>query len=132
MQTLGWLRRGRVKERERLNKSLCCADNLIKQASARLPSRIEIVSKRAKLIGKILNLDGVNNVTFDELCECAKQLGWKQNKRKGTSHITYYHDVCSDLLNLQPGKNGKAKSYQVKQLRNFIITAQMNNQLPPE
>ena len=90
------------------------------------------MSTGPKLIEKILNPNGVNNVTFDELCECAKQVGWKQNKRKGTSHITYYHDVCPDLLNLQPGKNGKAKSYQVKQLKNFIITAKMNNQLPPE
>jgi hypothetical protein len=90
------------------------------------------VSKRAKLIEKVLNVNATNNVTFDELCQCAIHIGWQQKKRKGSSHIIYHHDACPDLLDLQPGMNGKAKSYQVKQLRNFIITATALNQLPPE
>jgi hypothetical protein len=90
------------------------------------------VSRRAKLIEKILNPDATNNVTFEELCECAKHVGWQQKKRKGTSHIIYWHAICPDLLDFQMGKNGKAKSYQVKQLRAFITTAQLTNQLPTE
>jgi hypothetical protein len=90
------------------------------------------VSKRDKLIAKILDPAGVNNVTFDELRDCAKRLGWKRRKRTGSSHETYWHAVCPDLLNLQSGNNGKAKSYQVKQLRAFIQTATNNNQLPPD
>jgi hypothetical protein len=90
------------------------------------------VSKRAKLIEKILNPDATNNVTFEELCECAKQVGWQQKKRKGTSHVIYWHAIYPDLLDFQVGKNGKAKSYQVKQLRAFIASARLNNQLPPE
>jgi predicted RNA binding protein YcfA (HicA-like mRNA interferase family) len=88
------------------------------------------VSKYAKLVEKITNVAGTNNVTFDELCECAKQLGWKQKPKRGTSHVIFWHDKCPGILNFQPGKNGKAKPYQVKQLRNYINSLKMFNQLP--
>jgi len=87
------------------------------------------VSKRDKLIEKITNVSATNNVTFDELCECAGYLGWQQKKRKGTSHVIYWHAKCKDLLDFQEGKNGKAKPYQVKQLRNFINSMKMFEQL---
>jgi len=79
------------------------------------------VSKRAKLIEKILDRNRANNVTYDELCECAKEIGWQMKARTGTSHVVYWHADCVDLLNLQPGPNGKAKPFQIKQVRNSII-----------
>lgn len=68
------------------------------------------MSKRAKLIQKITNAAATNNVTFDELCECAKQVGWNVKPRKGTSHIIYWHPKCPDLLDFQPAKNGQSQA----------------------
>ncbi len=79
------------------------------------------MSKHAKLIDKILDKNRTNNVTYDELCECVLAIGWQMKTRKGTSHVVYWHAECVDLLNLQEGSNGKAKPFQVKQVRNSII-----------
>ena len=79
------------------------------------------MSKRAKLIEKVLDRNKTHNVTYEELCECAVEIGWQKKTRTGTSHVVYWHAECPDLLNLQSGPNGKAKSYQVKLVRNSII-----------
>jgi hypothetical protein len=87
------------------------------------------VSRRAKLIEKILDRNKTNNVTFAELCECATEVGWQKKTRAGTSHVLYWHTECPDLLNLQPGPNGKAKPYQVKLVRNSIINLRARGKL---
>ena len=38
---------------------------------------------------------------------------------KGSHHI-FYHENLPEIINIQE-KNGKAKAYQVKQIRNLII-----------
>jgi transposase len=39
---------------------------------------------------------------------------------KGNHHIFTRNDVI-EIINLQPLKDGKAKAYQVKQVRNLIL-----------
>jgi len=67
----------------------------------------------------------VNNpgdLRFDDACRLATQLGWQEVRRRG-SHVVFHHpdaqlikDRYPRPLNLQEGRNGRAKEYQVKQL----------------
>ena len=44
--------------------------------------------------------------------------GWKQ-RTKGSHHI-FARTGVSLLINLQPEKNGKAKAYQIRQVRQIL------------
>lgn len=37
------------------------------------------------------------------------------------SHHIYVKESIKEIINLQPGKNGKAKAYQVGEVRELII-----------
>lgn len=58
------------------------------------------------------------NINFHDLCGLLKRLGFAERIR-GSHHIFTREDVL-EILNLQP-KNGKAKPYQVKQVRGVIL-----------
>ncbi len=58
------------------------------------------------------------NLRFADLCKLAKALGFAE-RIKGDHHIYSRKDVV-EILNFQPLANGKAKPYQVKQLRRII------------
>lgn len=84
------------------------------------------MSRDDKLLNKIRDPQKANNVTVDELCRAATLLGWQQHSKKGTSHVIFSHKSCPDIINFQKAKNGKAKTYQVKQLRNFMISIEIS------
>ena len=46
-------------------------------------------------------------------------LGLASAKTKG-SHRIFYRDGVNEIINLQPAKDGKAKPYQVRQVRQII------------
>ncbi len=54
------------------------------------------------------------NFSFDELCTLLTKLGYSSRKTKG-SHIIFQREAS--FLNLQRASGGKAKSYQVRQVR---------------
>ena len=58
-------------------------------------------------------------MTFDELCSLLEALGFEASQ-DGTSHRKFHKEGVSELLNLQRDKNGKAKPYQVKQVRELL------------
>ena len=58
------------------------------------------------------------NVTFNRLCTLLDRLGFTE-RIKGDHHIFTMEGV-KEILNLQP-RDGKAKSYQVKQVRDVIL-----------
>ena len=58
------------------------------------------------------------NILFGDLCLVLHHLGFNE-RIKGSHHIFTRSDVA-EILNLQP-KRGKAKAYQVKQVRNIIL-----------
>lgn len=78
------------------------------------------MSKKAKLLMKIMNRAQANNVTFSELCGLVELLGFVLKNVTGSHHI-YVKDAIKEIINLQPGKNGKAKAYQVEEVRALII-----------
>jgi predicted RNA binding protein YcfA (HicA-like mRNA interferase family) len=81
------------------------------------------VGKRDDIVNKARA--STSNVRFTELRWLAESLGFILKRVKGSHHIFANPDT-HDVLNLQPEANGKAKSYQVKQV------LQMYDTLHPE
>ena len=78
------------------------------------------MAKRDKLKEKLLSGKSDNNFTVDELCTLLSHLGFTERKGKG-SHRTFYRDGIEEIINLQPVRGGKAKPYQVRQIRQIVI-----------
>lgn len=76
------------------------------------------MSKENKLLLKILSGQSDGNINFDQLCHLLLKLGFDQRIR-GSHHIFTKHGI-EEILNLQPNQ-GKAKIYQVKQIRQTIL-----------
>ncbi|OJW55229.1 type II toxin-antitoxin system HicA family toxin [uncultured Thiobacillus sp.] len=76
------------------------------------------MAKLAKLIEQILLGRSDANIGFDELCQILTSLGFSQRTR-GSHHIFSHPDVL-ELINLQRD-GGKAKPYQVRQVRAIIL-----------
>ncbi|XWK86306.1 MAG: type II toxin-antitoxin system HicA family toxin [Phormidium sp.] len=83
------------------------------------------MSQRDKLLAKILLGTSDANIPFTELCQLLINLGFEERIR-GSHHI-FSRDGVEEILNLQP-KRGKAKAYQVKQVREVILKYQLGNQ----
>ena len=76
------------------------------------------MSKFEKLMQKLLSGFSDRNMDFDELKSILSKLGFEE-RVKGSHHI-YFKEGIDEIINLQPS-NGKAKPYQVKQVRELII-----------
>lgn len=76
------------------------------------------MGKYEKLIIKILRGASDSNISFSELCQLLKKFNFSERIR-GDHHIFTLNGV-DEILNLQP-LNAKAKTYQVKQVRNLIL-----------
>jgi predicted RNA binding protein YcfA (HicA-like mRNA interferase family) len=72
------------------------------------------MGRAEKLFEKLMGGQSDANFSFDELCTLLTKLGYVSHKTKG-SHIIFQRG--SSFLNLQPTAGGKAKSYQVRQVR---------------
>ncbi|GAB6283773.1 MAG: type II toxin-antitoxin system HicA family toxin [Ignavibacterium sp.] len=71
-----------------------------------------------KIIKKILSGTSDANIKFSELRKLIISLDFIE-RIKG-DHFIYYKEGVIEIINLQPQKDGKAKPYQVKQVRNLI------------
>jgi hypothetical protein len=76
------------------------------------------MSKEAKLLSKIITGKSDANIPFEQLCQLLRKLGFDERIR-GSYHI-FTQNRIEEILNLQP-QQGKAKAYQVKQIRNLIL-----------
>lgn len=81
------------------------------------------MSKLEKLLIKILRGASDKNIDFEEFKNLLLRLGFEE-RIKGSHHILT-KDGIEEILNIQP-KSGKAKPYQVKQVRNIIVKYQLN------
>lgn len=77
------------------------------------------MGKFEKLISKILSGASDKNITFQELLTSLKKFGFEE-RTKGSHHIFYRKDI-EEIINIQADKNGNAKPYQVKQIREIIL-----------
>lgn len=77
-----------------------------------------------KLLQKILLAHSDTNIRFRELSALLRALGFEERIRGG-HHIYTRHDII-EIINIQ-AKAGKAKAYQVKQIRTIIQKYRLRN-----
>ena len=82
------------------------------------------MSKFDKILQKILNGLSDQNIDFADFLNMIINLGFEVSQ-KGSHHILT-KDEIEEIINIQP-KNGKAKAYQVKQVRELIIKYKLNS-----
>lgn len=76
------------------------------------------MGKYEKLLTKILRGTSDNNIDFNSLCQLLIKLGF--NERVKGDHFIFFKEGVEEIINIQP-TNSKAKTYQVRQIRNLII-----------
>jgi hypothetical protein len=76
------------------------------------------MSKYDKMLVRILRGTSDANIAFSDMRQFLVYFGFQERVR-GSHHI-FFRDGISEILNLQP-RGTKAKSYQVKQVRNLIL-----------
>lgn len=84
------------------------------------------MSKFEKIIHKILSGRSDKNIKFQELLLILKNFGFNE-RIKGSHHIFFKKEI-EEIVNLQSGRNGNAKSYQVKQVREIILKYRLTQQ----
>jgi len=86
-----------------------------------MPAVRGIVSKvtsRGKLFVRVLSGSSDQNIPFEELVTLLRYLGF-------SVRVAGSHHICSragvvEILNLQPRRDGTAKPYQIKQVRQVL------------
>ena len=84
------------------------------------------MSNFTKILSRILQGNADHNFRFSEICLVLERLGF-QDRTKGSHHI-FYREAVSEIINLQP-LGGKAKPYQVKQVRNLILKYKLTGEI---
>jgi len=79
----------------------------------------KLVGKYDKLFFTILSGRNDQSIRFTELSHLLIAMGFNE-RIKGDHHI-FYRAGVEEILNLQP-KGSQAKAYQVRQVRNIILT----------
>ncbi len=77
-----------------------------------------LVTKHAKLAEKILDGNSDGNITFEELSQFLLSRGYNVKRVRGSHY--HFRKEGSQPFNLQVSENGKAKRYQVKQVRDYF------------
>lgn len=74
-----------------------------------------------KLYQSIMNGLQDKNINFRDLQKLLTALGFEQKENNG-DHFIYNYPGIKELINIQPDKkdHSKAKSYQIRQVRNFL------------
>lgn len=77
------------------------------------------MSRHEKLLLRVLRGTSDANIPFDGLRALLGWLGFEERIR-GSHHI-FTHESVPEILNLQP-RGSESKPYQVKQVRQVIVT----------
>jgi predicted RNA binding protein YcfA (HicA-like mRNA interferase family) len=83
------------------------------------------MGKLEKLLLKILRGTSDSNISFEQLCQLLINMGFE--KRIRGSHHIFTKEGIEEILNIQP-KGSKAKTYQVKQIREVILKYRLGGQ----
>jgi hypothetical protein len=76
------------------------------------------MSRWEKTQEQVLSGTSDANIGFEDICNMLANLGFRE-RIKGSHHIFTRQNVL-EIINLQPDGNGKAKKYQVRQVRILI------------
>lgn len=78
------------------------------------------------ILKKVLSGLSDKNIRFDDLKKLIMSFGF-DCRVKGDHHI-FAKEGIVEIINLQPLKDGKAKPYQVKQVRNLILKYKLHKE----
>jgi predicted RNA binding protein YcfA (HicA-like mRNA interferase family) len=78
------------------------------------------MSKFEKMLLKLMSGKSDNNLSINELKSFLNQLGFIERQASG-SHTLYKKTGIPEIINIQSTKDGQAKPYQVKQIRDIIL-----------
>ncbi len=81
------------------------------------------MSKTEKLFAQVMAGRADANFSFSDLSTLLTKLGYTARATKG-SHIIFQR--ADSFLNLQPSPGGKAKAYQVRQVRGELKRLNLN------
>lgn len=62
----------------------------------------------------------VHNIDFADFIRLVEAFGFGFDRQKGTSHRIFRHPKVVERLNLQPGRDGAAKPYQVREFARYV------------
>jgi predicted RNA binding protein YcfA (HicA-like mRNA interferase family) len=79
-----------------------------------------------KFLDRVLSGLSDKNIRFQDLRKLLDDIGFSV-RIKGDHHIFYKPEV-EEIINLQPLRDGKAKAYQVKQVRTIILKYQLHGE----
>ena len=79
-----------------------------------------------KVLEKVLSGLSDKNIKFADIKKMIMSFGF-DCRIKGDHHI-FAREGIVEIINLQPLKDGKAKPYQVKQVRNLILKYKLNEE----
>lgn len=77
------------------------------------------MSEHDKVLFRILRGTSDSNIRFSGMRGLLRSLGFQERVR-GSHHI-FSKEGIEEILNLQPKTDGKAKPYQVKQVRQIML-----------
>ena len=78
------------------------------------------------VLAKVLSGLNDKNIKFNDLKKLILDLGFSE-RIKGSHHI-YFKTGIVEIINLQSLKSGKAKAYQIKQVRNIILKYELHKE----
>ena len=81
------------------------------------------MSRKEKLLLRLLSGNADANFDLDDLVSILVRLGFEERKTGGSHRIFSLRGI-EGIINLQKTKDGKAKSYQV---REFLVTNKLIN-----
>lgn len=77
------------------------------------------MGKFEKLLVAVLGGRSDNNIAFEDLSLLLERLSFSKRTRGG--HHIFWREGIAEIINIQEKKDGKAKPYQVRQVRELII-----------
>jgi predicted RNA binding protein YcfA (HicA-like mRNA interferase family) len=80
-----------------------------------------------EIIDKVLSGLSDKNIRFEDLRKLLLSLGFDE-RIKGDHYIFAKPDII-EIINIQPLRDGKAKAYQVKQVRNLILRYKLHKEV---
>jgi hypothetical protein len=80
-----------------------------------------------KILNSVLSGLADNNIRFNDIRRLLTGLGFFE-RIKG-DHYIFYRIGIPEIINLQPLRDGKAKAYQVKQIRKIILQYKIHSEV---
>jgi len=78
------------------------------------------------ILQKVLTGLSDKNIRFSDIRALIGDLGFAE-RIKGDHHI-FSKEGVTEIINIQPLRDGKAKAYQVKQIRNLILKYKLHQE----